>query len=88
MQKIKLKTALLLAVLAFGATAHAEEILKPQSPKELKKDESDSCNSNLCLGETGKDLIECEGPLKQLNDLKKKKRPAYLAKCPKVPMSN
>lgn len=53
------------------------------SPKDLTKDEIDSCNANLCLGETGKDLVECEGPLKKLNDMKKKKRPDFLAICPK-----
>jgi len=53
------------------------------SPKDLTKEQIDSCNSNLCLGETGKDLVECEGPLKKLNDMKKKKRPAFLAVCPK-----
>lgn len=53
------------------------------SPKDLTKEQIDSCNANLCLGETGKDLVECEGPLKQLNDMKKKKRPAFLAICPK-----
>ncbi|NWD56906.1 hypothetical protein HX878_19435 [Pseudomonas veronii] len=84
----KLKSALLLAALMFSVNTYADTILKPQTPQELKKDQEDSCNSNLCLGETGKDLAECESPLKKLNDLKKKKRPEYLAKCPKVPMSN
>ena len=53
------------------------------APKDLTNEQLDSCKSNLCLGENGKELVECETPLKQLNDLKKKKRPAYLAICPK-----
>ncbi|MGO4801076.1 hypothetical protein ACEN2T_17500 [Pseudomonas sp. W22_MBD1_FP4] len=84
----KLKPALIVVALMFCVNTYADTFPKPQTPKELKKDEEDSCNSNLCLGEFGKDLAECESPLKKLNDLKKKKRPDYLAKCPKVPMSN
>lgn len=82
------KAVFLMAGLMLCTGTFAESILKPQAPPELKKDEEDSCASNLCLGQFGKDLAECESPLKKLNDLKKKKRPDYLAKCPKVPMSN
>ncbi|WP_219096335.1 hypothetical protein [Pseudomonas sp. UMAB-40] len=87
MKHFNIKTVVLLSLFALGSTAHAADSLipppPPLTPKDLKKDQADSCNSNLCLGLYGKDLEECAGPLKQLNDLKKKKRPAYLAKCPK-----
>lgn len=88
MKNLKMMSAFtLVAVFAVGSFAQAEETLIPSpppvKPKELKDDEADSCSTNLCLGQFGKDLAECEGPLKKLQDMKKKSRPDYLAKCPK-----
>lgn len=51
-------------------------------PKDLTKDQSDSCETVLCLAGGG-DLAECAEPLKRFYDMKKKYRQNYLNICPK-----
>lgn len=55
----------------------------PSQGAELSSRQAQSCNTNLCLGETGAQLAECANPLKTLYDMKPHKRPSYLAACPK-----
>jgi hypothetical protein len=77
---------ILIAVIGLAsAAAMAEESDNSplQPPQDLAKDQFESCQANLCLGETGKDQGECQIPLKKLKDMKPKKRPQFLALCPK-----
>ena len=51
-------------------------------PKDLSKDQTDSCNAVLCLAGGG-NLAECANPLKKYYDMKKKSRGNFLSICPK-----
>jgi len=82
------KHSLLILIAVIGlasAAAMAAESgsTQTQAPQDLPKDQFESCQANLCLGETGKDQVECQSPLKKLKDMKPKKRPQFLALCPK-----
>lgn len=75
--------AVFAAVIVYTSCAAGDSLI--QSPQELTKDQMESCQANLCLGETGKDLAECQSPLKKLKDMKPSKRPDFLKKCPITP---
>ncbi|MDZ5605214.1 TrbM/KikA/MpfK family conjugal transfer protein [Pseudomonas sp. RP23018S] len=85
---IKFCAPLALVFLVLGAVPVQAENSDSSSPfvaakpKDLTKDQSDSCETVLCLA-GGKDLAECEKPLKRFYDMKKKYRQNYLEICPK-----
>lgn len=78
--------ALAFVVLA-SVPAHAEDSdssspLVAVKPKDLTKDQADSCETVLCLAGGG-DYARCAEPLKRYYDMKKKYRQRYLNICPK-----
>lgn len=71
--------------LAEDSSEEDEKLLPPppvQAPKEMSKNQTDSCNAVLCLA-GGESLSECVEPLNIYYDLKPKKRPEFLKVCPK-----
>jgi hypothetical protein len=84
----KICTSLTLAFMMLSAgPAHADDSdssspLVAVKPKELTQDQTDSCETVLCLAGGG-DLAECAKPLKRYYDMKKKYRQNYLNICPK-----
>jgi hypothetical protein len=57
--------------------------LVPAPEKDLSKDETDSCNALLCLEPDGKSQLECQDPLRKLQEMKPHKRQKFLDLCPK-----
>lgn len=80
----------LFAALATSMSVSADDEKKSSSPlpapvlvpKELSKDQTESCEAVICLAGGG-DLAECVNPLKKYYNMKKKYRGNFLSICPK-----
>lgn len=77
--------ALLAACFAVTANAYDKPTTGPDKSQLLGGDAGDACSMVLCLSNpVGKGLAECSAPLKKYFNLKRKKRPGFLSKCPMV----
>lgn len=85
---MKTKVGAIFASLFFAASVAMAEDGKSSSGGSdgiMTGDAAKACNMMLCLSDpSGKGLPECKKPLDDYYDMKPKKRPKFLKKCPMV----